>query len=236
MISNRLKLTVFLSKVAMNRFVTLSTCKLVKKFKKQIILNNISINFKKGATYALTGESGSGKSTFMHVLAGLDSCTAGKVSLDKRSLDTLNSRERAQAIGFVVQTPTLISELTVLENSILSAQLLGLSVVKAKQKAQEYLEFLDLMNVASWHVGALSGGQRQRVALVRTLITEPDFLLADEPTGNLDDKNSDQLIKILLMCQKKWNMGLIVSTHCKDVAQKMEVVFTLKNGILVRTS
>lgn len=236
MISGALKDSFSCSKVMMNKVVNLSACKLKKTFKKIIIFNNLSVDFKKGHSYALMGESGSGKSTLMHLLAGIDNPTAGSVSLEERSLGTLTSGERAKHISFVVQSPTLITELTVLENIILGAELLGITKKEAEKKAQEYLTLLDLLSVSAWHVGALSGGQRQRIALIRALISEPDFLLADEPTGNLDNQSSEQLMQMIMLCQKKWNMGLIVSTHCKEVAQRMEVVFTLKNGILIRTS
>ena len=219
----------------MNKALNLSVFKLKKTFNKKNLFSNLSLQFKKGCSYALMGESGSGKSTLMHILAGLDIPTQGEVFLEKRLLTTLTSQERAKHIGFVVQTPTLITELTVLENIILPAQLQHVSKVEAQKKAEEYLKVLNLLEIKEWQVGALSGGQRQRVSLVRALILEPDFLFADEPTGNLDDKNSQQLIEMILLCQKKWGMGLIVSTHCKEVAQKMEVVFTLKNGILNRT-
>lgn len=220
----------------MNKAFNLSTFKLKKTFKQKEIFESLTIDFKKGNSYALMGESGSGKSTLMHLLAGLDVPTAGKVFLEKRPLDTLTSQERVKHIGFVTQSPLLVNELTVIENILLAAQIIGMTSSNVEKKAQEYLSFLGLEEIGLWYVGALSGGQRQRVALVRALITEPDFLLADEPTGNLDDQNSEQLMQIIMMCQKKWNMGLIVSTHCKEIAQKMEVVFTLKNGILVPNS
>ncbi len=220
----------------MNKAINLATFQLAKTFNQQPIFSNLSVSFKKGCSYALMGESGSGKSTFMHLLAGLDIPTQGKIFLNKRSLDTLTSRERADYIGFVVQTPTFITELTVLENIVLAAELKGISQNKAREKAQEYLSFLDLLGVKDCQAGTLSGGQRQRIALIRALISEPDFLLADEPTGNLDDQSSTQLIQMILLCQKKWGMGLVVSTHCKEVAHKMEVVFRLKDGILNRTS
>lgn len=220
----------------MYKAINLLGSKLKKTFKQKVIFQDLSVDFKKGTSYALMGESGSGKSTLMHLLAGLDVPTAGEVFLEKRSLDTLTSCQRAKYISLVVQAPTLITELTVLENIVLGAELLGMTTKEAQQKAQEYLSFLNLLSVSAWQIGALSGGQRQRVSLVRALITEPDFLLADEPTGNLDDQSSEQLIQMIMLCQKKWGMGLIVSTHCKEVAEKMEVVFTLKNGILVRTS
>lgn len=219
----------------MNKAINLSAFHLTKIFNQQPIFNDLSVTFEKGNSYALMGESGSGKSTLMHLLSGLDVPTQGKVFLNKRSLFTLTSQERARHIGFVVQSPVLVTELTVFENIILAAQLQGVPLENAKVKAREYLRFLELLNVEHWHIGMLSGGQRQRIALVRALISEPDFLLADEPTGNLDDQNSDQLIQMILFCQKKWGMGLVVSTHCKEVAKKMKVVFTLKNGILNRT-
>lgn len=219
----------------MNKAINLSASHLTKTFNNQPIFRDLSVTFQKGISYALMGESGSGKSTLMHLLAGLDIPTEGKVLLNKRSLVTLSSSQRIAHVGFVVQTPTLITELTVFENIILAAQLQGITLDRAQEKAQEYLDFLSLLQVKNWPIGALSGGQRQRVALIRALICEPDFLLADEPTGNLDDKNSDQLIQMILLCQKKWGMGLIVSTHCQEVAKKMEVVFTIKNGILNRT-
>jgi ABC-type lipoprotein export system ATPase subunit len=226
----------FYTKALMNKAINLSAVKLKKKFKQIDVLQNISVNFEKGRTYALTGESGSGKSTFMHLLSGLDQPTAGKIMIGDHLLSDLTPLVRAQKIGFVVQTPTLISELTVLENIMLPAQILGIDGIECKKRAYSYLDAVDLFFAQSWHIGQLSGGQRQRIAFVRALMVHPDFLLADEPTGNLDDKNSDQLMEIVTLCQKKWNMGLIISSHCAKVAQKMEVVFTLKDGILVRTS
>lgn len=226
----------FCSKVMMNKAINLLASKLKKTFKQKNIFSNLSVSFKKGSSYAVMGESGSGKSTLMHLFAGLDIPTSGSIFLEKRSLCSLSSAQRAKHISLVVQNPTLITELTVLENITLGAELLGVSPEEAQQKAQKYLTFLNLLPVSTWQIGALSGGQRQRVALIRALITEPDFLLADEPTGNLDNQSSQQLMQMIMLCQKKWSMGLIVSTHCKEVAQKMEVVFTLKNGILVRTS
>lgn len=223
-------------KVLMDKGINLSAVKLKKKFKQIDVLQNISVQFEKGISYALTGQSGSGKSTLMHLLAGFDTPTSGKVMIGTVFLSDLVPYIRAQKIGFVVQAPTLITELTVLENIILPARVLGIHEAECKKRAKKYLEAIDLLWTQSWSIGQLSGGQKQRVALVRALITEPDFLLADEPTGNLDDKNSEQLIDILLLCQRKWKMGLIISSHCQKVAKKMEVVFTLKDGILVRTS
>ncbi len=220
----------------MNRALTLQACNVKKEFKELLVLKNVSVLFEKGKTYALTGQSGSGKSTLMHILAGFDTCTEGSVLYNRVSLTAFSSLQRAQKIGFVVQSPLLIAELSVYENVILPAKIQGLSEQEYKKRAEEYLEAVDLLHTKQWHVGQLSGGQKQRVALVRALITQPDFLLADELTGNLDSQTSAQLIDLLIGLQKKWHMGLIISSHCPAIVQSMEVVFAIKDGILVRTS
>lgn len=220
----------------MNRVFTLQALSVKKNFKDLTVLHTVSAVFEKGKTYALTGQSGSGKSTLMHILAGFDTCSEGVVLYNGTPLQNFSALDRSQKIGFVVQSPLLISELNVYENVVLPAKIQGLAEQEYKKRAHLFLEAVGLLHTQSWHIGQLSGGQKQRVALVRALITQPDFLLADELTGNLDNHTSIQLIDLLIDLQKKWNMGLIVSSHCPEIIKYMEVVFTLKDGILIRTS
>lgn len=217
----------------MNKNSTLAACNATKLFDGKSLFTDVSVEFASECSYALMGSSGSGKSTLMHLLAGLDVPTQGSITLDSKLLTGFSSAQRAKHLGLVLQTPLFVTELTVLENILLAGKLVGLNASELHQRAKEYLTFLGLWDTRFSSVGSLSGGQRQRIALVRALITQPKFLLADEPTGNLDEQSSNQLMKILLLCKQKWGMGLIVSTHSKEIAKKMEVVFTIKNGILV---
>ena len=208
-----------------------------KKFldnnKINIILNDVSCEFEQGKCYAIVGASGVGKSTLMHLLAGIDTPTAGDVLWDNRSLFSLVPEERVKVVSLVTQSSFLIKELNVFENLLVAGMTYGLPKGRALADALGFLNAVGLSDAKEWHIGQLSGGQRQRLSLARALMAKPLFLLADEPTGNLDEATAHELLDLLSSCQKKWNMGLVISTHSTYVMQKMDVVFTLKNGMLV---
>jgi ABC-type lipoprotein export system ATPase subunit len=209
----------------------------VKDFKQggttKKILYTISFICDQKKTYALSGASGSGKSTLMHICAGLDTPTTGDVLIGGHSIFSYTYKERAKKIALVTQKPLLIKELNVLENCMLAGQAVGLSERQARMQSMHYLNQVGLSGMDTLQVGALSGGQQQRLAVARALVVKPAFLLADEPTGALDEHTGQQLITLLLDVQKKENMGLLISSHNPAVISQMEVVFALKNGILV---
>jgi ABC-type lipoprotein export system ATPase subunit len=197
------------------------------------VVDRVTVTFEEGKTYALTGASGSGKSTLMHLVAGLDVPTTGTVFLHAKNLSAYRSQERARLVVLVTQTPFLIKELTVLENIEIAGLVVGLSKAEAHERALFYLTAVGLFDTKGWNVGALSGGQRQRVCIARALIVKPKFLCADEPTGALDEKTGTTIIQLLLDHQKNEGMGLIISSHNPTVVEQMELVFALKDGILV---
>jgi len=200
------------------------------------VLNNIYSTFISGNTYAITGISGSGKSTFMHILAGLDTPTQGHVFFNDLSLQTLHPLTLAQflnkSIGLVFQSSHLIRELSVIENIMLPGMINGQSKHDCEKKAIELLNTIDLIAKKDSKPGELSGGQQQRVAIARALFNEPVFLIADEPTGNLDLATGKAIIELLLSCHQQWGMGIIVSSHDDYVAQAMNEVYELSEGTL----
>jgi len=197
------------------------------------VLRGIEYVFDSRKSYAITGVSGSGKSTLIHILAGLDTPTTGSVSLDNVLLAHFSEQERALKIGLVFQYPYLIKELSVIENVMLSSVCLGNNWLAAQRDAQLLLERIGLGDMSAWNVGQLSGGQKQRVALARTLLTRPAFLLADEMTGSLDHETGHAIMQQVLSYAREWGMGLIVSTHNPEIAAMTDLVFTLKDGILI---
>lgn len=198
-----------------------------------VVLKECSAVFNQGTTYGLVGHSGLGKSTLMHLLAGIDTPTGGTVIYNGKDVRVMSAKERITNISFVTQTPHMIKELTPYENCQLAGKIIGLSNETIQKRLDELFTLLQLNHTRNWNVGQLSGGQLQRIALIRALVIRPIFLLADEPTGNLDQETGKQLLDIMLACQKKWNMGLIISSHNSYVIDHMSVVFTIKNGILV---
>ncbi len=199
------------------------------------ILTSCSFSLEKGKTYGLIGRSGSGKSTLMHLLAGFDRPTSGTIMFNGCRIHEIESRQRAQQITFVPQHPLFIKELTVFENVALAAHIVGMEQQKIHDNTTYFLKILGLDGYQDAMVGELSGGQQQRLAVARALVVEPACLLADEPTGSLDDVTGLQLIELLLQCVKLWNMTLLLSTHNETIAHKMEVVFLLKDGIIEPT-
>lgn len=200
---------------------------------KRSLFLGVSVTFKQGKTYALQGVSGCGKSTFLHMIAGLDSPTTGLITFDQKNMCDYSSRERAAQVVLVTQTPLFIKELSVVENVALSALLVGRSKKSAYENAEWYLELVGLIDYKDFHIGKLSGGQKQRVALARALVVKPFFLCADEVTGSLDEVTGQHIIDLLLFLQKQEAMGLIISSHNPIVAAQMGLVFTIKDGILV---
>ena len=187
-------------------------------------------------SYAITGISGSGKSTFIHILAGLDTPTTGTVLFNDAILHTFSPTQREhflnKSIGLVFQSPHLIKELSVIENIIIPGLIQGRSHNDCENKAIKLLKKIELLDKKNSKIGELSGGQQQRVAIARALFNDPAFLIADEPTGNLDLATGKNIIDLLLSCQEEWGMGIIVSSHDEYVAEKMNETYELHEGIL----
>ncbi len=200
------------------------------------VLRDVTATFEQGKTYAITGASGTGKSTLLHLLAGLESPTAGAIYYNKHNIALFADKQRDKllhsSLGLMFQMPYLIKELTVLENVMLKGLIEGADVKQCKKQALALLKTVGLEDKASEKPATLSGGQQQRVALMRALFGKPAFLLADEPTGNLDPKTGQVIIDLLLQCQREWGMGIIVSTHDQSVAQHMQQQFELRDGQL----
>lgn len=201
------------------------------------VLDDISITFKKGVSYAIAGVSGAGKSTLLHICAGLEEISQGQVLLNETTnVNTLTSKQkehlRIKALGLVLQSPYLIAECSALENVMIKGLIGGLSYAKAKQYALELLEYIGLKSHLDHLPYQLSGGQQQRVAIARSLMLKPDFLIADEPTGTLDEKTAHELINLLCKLKDKHNIGLIISSHDPYVMSRMDVALHLNNGKL----
>jgi len=213
----------------------------LKKYFKQgektlVVLDGINVRFQQGKTYAITGVSGTGKSTLLHLLAGIDEPTAGSIEIDGKDLLSFSPKEKEdffnQDIGLVFQSSYLISELTVLENVVIPGMIFGKSFSLCSERALYLLKELGVLEKAHSFPRELSGGQQQRVAIARALLNEPKFLLADEPTGNLDIKIGKEIVDLLLECSEKRSMGVIISSHDPYVAQSMGQKFKLENGNL----
>ncbi len=201
------------------------------------IFNDVSIDLLQGKSYAVMGASGSGKSTTIHLLAGIDSPTLGIIKFDNFDISLFSPEQAAlffqKNISLVFQQPALFAELTVLENVMLKVILAGQVTAASYEHAQKLLQEVGLVDKAQAYPGMLSGGQQQRVAILRAIFIVPQFLLVDEPTGNLDEQASEQVIDLLLHYHKKYDMGLIVSTHNQKIAERMEHLIRVENKKLV---
>lgn len=200
------------------------------------VLHDITVSFCPSSSYAITGVSGSGKSTLLHLLAGLDTPAQGAVLFNNVDINTFSSQQKNaflnKSIGLVFQSPYLIKELSALENVMLKGLIAGKNFADCKKGAQDLLCTVKLEDKLAAYPGQLSGGQQQRVALARALMNKPIFLLADEPTGNLDENTAGEILEFLLQIQKEWGLGLIISTHDSYIAKRMQIIYEIQNGLL----
>jgi lipoprotein-releasing system ATP-binding protein len=201
------------------------------------ILRGISLSLARGETAAITGQSGSGKSTLLNILGGLDRGDSGTVTVGDTELGSLSegalTSYRRKQVGFIFQFHYLLKDFTALENVMLPAYIAGMKKKEALERARALLGDLRLEDRISHYPSQLSGGERQRVAVARSMVNDPDMVLADEPTGNLDPDNSAMVAELLYGSAQKWGKTLMVVTHDEKVAARALVRYTLESGRLV---
>ena len=207
-----------------------------KNYGKLEILKGIDLTVKKGECISIVGSSGAGKSTLLQIIGTLDSANEGQLLIDNKDIDKLNkaqlSRFRNKNIGFIFQFHNLLPEFSALENICIPAFIAGISQKDAEKSAIELLKRLKLENRANHKPSQLSGGEQQRVAVARALINQPTILLADEPSGNLDSKNADDLHKLIIEVNREFNQTCIVVTHNNDFANMAHRKLTITDGII----
>lgn len=200
------------------------------------VIQPFSLDIVSGETYAVIGASGSGKSTFLHMLASLDSPTRGQISYYGQNMAEWDGTQKAgfrnREIGLVFQFHYLLPEFSVWENVAMPGIINGISVKKAKEQALESLELVGMQGFAERRVQTLSGGEMQRVSIARAIFFRPKVLLADEPTGNLDEKNSRKIAEVLNNLHLTIQTTLVVVTHNPELAQCMRHCLSLRFGIL----
>ena len=203
------------------------------------ILDNISLTIKEKEFVGIMGSSGSGKSTLMHIMGFLDAPTSGTILLDGKDVSKISdddlSKIRGQYVGFVFQQFNLINNLTVLENVLLPTIYSKKKFdYDPKEKAKEILTRFGIFERKDYLPNKISGGQQQRVAIARALIMSPKIIFADEPTGNLDSKNGEEIIKLLGELNKDFGVTIVLVTHEKYIAQKARRQLYIKDGSLVK--
>ncbi len=197
-------------------------------------LKNVSLNIEQGEFVVISGPSGSGKTTLLNIIGALDLPTSGSVCLHEHKITELREQELAEVrkkhIGFIFQAYNLIPVLTAMENIEYVLMLQGVAEKERRKRAREMAEHLGIGDLLDKKPNEMSGGQQQRVAVARSLVSEPDLILADEPTANLDSKSGERLIELMRKINKERKMTFIFSTHDQMVMEKAKRRIVLKDG------
>ena len=200
------------------------------------VLTNINLSVELGELVSITGQSGCGKSTLLHILGLLDEADGGELLMKGSPVSAMNRNSvqfRSRHIGFIFQFHYLLEDLTAEENLALPLLIQGIPYAKCLSTAGEWLKKLDLYERKNHYPSTLSGGEQQRIAIGRAMIHQPDIVLADEPTGNLDPLHSSDVLSLMLDMQEQFGQTFIIVTHNKEIAEKADRQYKLENGILV---
>ncbi len=201
------------------------------------VLKGVNLHIKKGEFVSITGASGAGKTTLLQLLGTLDEIQTGSLIINNKEVNTLNQKElanfRNKEIGFVFQFHNLLVEFTALENVCLPAFIGGTDKKQAEEKGMELLALLGLTDRANHKPDELSGGEQQRVAVARALINSPSIILADEPSGNLDSKNAEELHNLFLKLNKELGQTFVIITHNKELANLGSRKLEMKDGKII---
>jgi len=202
-----------------------------------VVFDDLNLEVRKGEFVALVGESGTGKTTLLHLLAALDTPTRGEVYFMGRGLNEFRQEERAAyrnvQVGFVWQMHYLLPEFSALENVVIPQLIRGCELSSARERARELLGEVGLANAGARRVGELSGGEQQRVALARALANQPSLLLADEPTGSLDQRTAQRVIELLERLHRDHGLTSVLAAHNLDLARRTQRILRLADGKLM---
>ena len=202
------------------------------------ILQGVDLQVKKAEIVSIVGSSGSGKSTLLHILGGLDHPTSGDVFWQNQSIYQYNKDQladlRNKKVGFVFQFHHLLPEFTAIENVMMPALIQNQPASKAEKRAAELLERFGMSERLNHRPSQLSGGEQQRVSMARALTNNPSIILADEPTGNLDEKNTESILSLLFQLREMENVSIVLITHEKEIATRCDIVYSLHKGTLSR--
>lgn len=201
------------------------------------VLRGVNLQVSKGESIAIMGTSGSGKSTLLHLLGGLDIPNKGEISISGNNISTLTDAERGklrnESLGFIYQFHHLLQEFSALENVAMPLLISdSCDTDTATKTAKELLEKVGLGNRLEHKPGELSGGERQRAAIARAMVTRPECILADEPTGNLDEKTADQVFDLMMELKQEIGTSFVMVTHNQSLAEKMDKTYQLHDGLL----
>jgi len=203
-----------------------------------VVLKNVTLSIAKGEFVAIQGKSGAGKTTLLNIIGCLDAQTSGEYFFNSQSVALLTSKERAKlrnrSFGYIVQDYALINDDTVIDNIILPAIFANKPISEAKVRAEQLINKFGLQHLSSKRASTLSGGEKQRIAIIRALMNDPGFILADEPTGALDSKNSSEIMGIFADLNKE-GKTIVFVTHDSSIAAICDRVINISDGIAINT-